>query len=58
MAYKGIDISHNNVVTDWRKVKAAGIDFVMLRCGYGCIDDRKFKEYIKGAQSAGQVQCA
>jgi GH25 family lysozyme M1 (1,4-beta-N-acetylmuramidase) len=53
MAYKGIDISHNNVVTDWRKVKAAGIDFVMLRCGYGCIDDRKFKEYIKGAQSAG-----
>ena len=32
-ALTGIDISQHNEVTDWDAVKAAGVDFVMLRVG-------------------------
>lgn len=32
---KGIDVSKWQGVIDWDKVKAQGIDFVMLRAGYG-----------------------
>ncbi len=32
---KGIDVSEHNGVIDWEKVKAAGIQFAMLRAGYG-----------------------
>ena len=35
MKLKGIDVSHHNGVVDWDKVKAAGIQFAILRCGYG-----------------------
>ena len=32
--YKGIDVSHHQGKINWRQVKAAGIDFAILRCGY------------------------
>lgn len=32
---RGIDVSHNQGVIDWQKVKADGIDFAIIRCGYG-----------------------
>lgn len=32
---KGIDVSAWQKDIDWAKVKAAGIDFAILRCGYG-----------------------
>ncbi len=32
---KGIDVSHHQGTVDWNKAKAAGIDFAILRCGYG-----------------------
>ena len=32
--YKGIDVSHHQGKIDWNKVKAAGVDFAILRCGY------------------------
>ncbi|MFQ7311548.1 MAG: GH25 family lysozyme [Sellimonas sp.] len=32
---KGIDVSHHQQQIDWEKVKADGIDFAILRCGYG-----------------------
>lgn len=56
----GIDISSYSGDIDWEKVKAAGVDFVMVRIGgrgYGeqgaiYADDRAI-EYIKGAQAAG-----
>ena len=32
--YKGIDVSHYQGKIDWNKVKAASIDFAILRCGY------------------------
>lgn len=57
---EGIDISSYSGDVDWEKVKAAGVDFVMVRLGgrgYGdegslYTDDRAL-EYIKGAQAAG-----
>ena len=58
-ALTGIDISEHNEVTDWNKVKADGIDFVMLRVGvrkYGSgtlQKDRKFEEYYYAAKDAG-----
>ena len=53
----GIDVSFWNGDIDWDKVAAAGIDFAIIRCGYGSDyssqDDKKFYEYINGARSAG-----
>lgn len=31
----GIDVSEHNGVIDWEKVKNAGIDYAIIRCGYG-----------------------
>ncbi|MDI6619133.1 MAG: LysM peptidoglycan-binding domain-containing protein [Clostridiales bacterium] len=33
--YKGIDVSKYQGVIDWDAVKKAGLDFAILRCGYG-----------------------
>ena len=33
--YRGIDVSHHQGQIDWEKVKADGIDFAIIRCGYG-----------------------
>lgn len=32
---KGIDVSEHNGEIDWEKVKNDGIDFAIIRCGYG-----------------------
>ena len=32
---KGVDISSNNGSVDIAKIKSAGYDFVMIRCGFG-----------------------
>ncbi len=53
MAYKGIDVSAHNGVIDWSKVRTAGIEFAMLRMGYGTTTDAKFKDYYSGAKAAG-----
>lgn len=50
---KGIDVSHNNGVIDWQKVKAAGIDFAMIRTGFAQTTDRQFAANVKGAIAAG-----
>ena len=33
--FKGIDVSEHQGKIDWAKVKADGIDFAIIRCGYG-----------------------
>jgi len=53
---KGIDISHNNGVIDFAKVKASGIDFAMIRAGYGGAVDGQFHNNIKNAQAVG-IDC-
>ena len=54
--YKGIDVSKHNGTIDWAKVKAAGVQFAMLRAGYGRYDnqkDERFEANYKGATAAG-----
>jgi len=53
---KGIDVSVHNGDIDWSKVKADGIDFAILRAGYGKLakqKDAKFEDNYKGAKAAG-----
>ena len=51
MSKKGIDVSSNNGVVDFNKVKQAGYDFVIIRCGYGNDetnqDDKQYKNNIQ-----------
>lgn len=56
----GIDVSKYQETVDWQQVKAAGIDFVMIRLGfrgYGeegkLVEDASFRSHIEGALSAG-----
>ena len=59
--YKGqiLDVSEFQNTIDWTKVKATGIEGVIVRCGYrGCEkgtlqEDVRFLEHIKGAHKAG-----
>ena len=61
MVKQGIDLSRWNVVTSFDDVKAAGIDFVILRIGGsngGFYKDPKFELYYKAAKKAGlKVGC-
>ena len=50
----GIDVSKHNGDIDWTKVKNDGVEFVIIRAGYGSSTvDNKFIDNIKGAISAG-----
>lgn len=55
----GIDVSKWNKEIDWEKVKAAGVDFAIIRCGYrgsktgSLVEDPYFIKNIEGAQAAG-----
>lgn len=40
---RGIDVSRHNGAIDWAKVKAAGIEFAMIRAGYGTSVDSRFR---------------
>lgn len=56
MAYKGIDVSKWNGNINYKKVKAAGINFVMIRAGYGSSIKQKdpmFEVNYKNAKAAG-----
>lgn len=54
---KGIDVSRYQGSIDFNKVKASGIEFVMIRCGTGygqkACKDVKFETYYKQAKAAG-----
>lgn len=53
---KGIDVSKHQGTIDWQKVKASGVDFAMIRAGYGRYDNQKdecFEENYKNAKQAG-----
>lgn len=55
----GIDVSKYQTGINWTKVKNAGINFVMIRCGYRgygsgvLVEDPMFASHIKGAKAAG-----
>ncbi len=56
---RGIDVSKYQKEIDWAKVKASGISFAILRCGYrgsktGClVEDPWFERNLKAAKEAG-----
>lgn len=53
---KGIDVSRYQGEIDWKKVKASGVQFAMLRAGYGRFDaqkDAQFERNYKEAKAAG-----
>ena len=54
---KGVDISSNNGKVSIEKIKAAGYDFVMIRCGFGENiteqDDTLWEENVRKAEAAG-----
>ena len=58
-AVLGIDVSKWNQNIDWDKVKEAGVQFVIIRCGYRgsktgvLVEDPYFRQNIKGAKEAG-----
>lgn len=56
MSIKGIDVSVHNGNIDWNRVKSAGINFAILRAGYGKVasqKDAKFEQNYTGAKAAG-----
>ena len=49
---RGIDVSEHNGTLDWGKIKAAGIEFAILRGGYGRYQvDGQFRANLKGAMA-------
>ena len=51
---KGIDVSENNGYVDWNAVKAAGMDFAIIRLGFGNRHlDTNFYENVNGALAVG-----
>ena len=58
MTKNGIDVSYAQTSVDWPKVKAAGIDFAMIRVGWcynsGALKvDKLFQSHMEGALAAG-----
>ena len=56
MSLKGIDVSAHNGVINWQAVKDAGIQFAVIRAGYGNDISQKdlfFDRNIQGALNAG-----
>ena len=55
----GIDVSKYQPSINWNSVKASGVDYVIIRCGYRgsstgvLVEDPYFKSHIKGAKAAG-----
>lgn len=54
---KGVDVSSNNGKVSMEKIKAAGYEFVMIRCGFGENiteqDDTQWEENVRKAEAAG-----
>lgn len=51
---KGVDVSEFQKNIDWKKVKAAGNEFVIPRTGYGySTEDKIFKAVVTNAKNAG-----
>lgn len=54
--YFGIDVSYHNGTLNWAKIKAAGVDFAMIRAGYGMElnqKDKQFEANYRGAKAQG-----
>lgn len=56
---QGIDVSKYQTGIDWAKVRASGIDFVIIRAGYrgwgtgALVEDPMLASHVQGARAAG-----
>ena len=56
MKIKGIDVSKHQGIIDWKKVKNDGVEFAIIRIGYGGsapVKDERFEENYKNAKANG-----
>ncbi len=59
LSHLGLDLSYHQEHVDFAALKEAGVEFVMLRCGYrgysegGLVKDEKFDEYAKACNEYG-----
>lgn len=57
MQRKGVDLSTHNKIKDYASLKASGIEFAILRTGYGSDypdqQDSLFEAHVRGCESAG-----
>ncbi len=49
---KGIDVSHHQGKIDWEKVKADGIQFAIIRAGFGNSASQKDEQFDANMQGA------
>lgn len=50
--YRGLDVSYWQGTVDWAQVKAAGVDFAILRC-FAARKDKNFETNYAGAKAQG-----
>lgn len=49
----GIDVSEHNGLINWNDIKDAGMQFAIIRCGYGLNEDTLFRENVYNANCTG-----
>ena len=57
MALKGIDVSEHQGVIDWTKVAKDGVQFAVIRAGYGrelSQKDKQFERNYAGAKAPAE----
>jgi len=55
--YRGIDVSDNNGTIDWDAVKSSGIEFAMIRVGYGSnFESQDDKQAIRNMRECNRLQ--
>ena len=56
---KGIDVSHHQGTVDWKKAKEDGVEFAIIRCGFGMNqtkqDDAQWFNNVKGCEENNMV---
>lgn len=52
---RGIDISRHNTIRSFPAIKSQGVDFCVIRAGYGTAVDAKFEAHIKAAKDCGML---
>lgn len=56
MMLKGIDVSEHQGKIDWSAVKSSGVDFAIIRAGYGreiSQKDKQFENNYAGCKASG-----
>lgn len=52
---RGIDISRHNTIRSFPAIKSQGVDFCVIRAGYGTVVDAKLEAHIKAAKDCGML---